>query len=113
MSDEISEWVILGLTESDEMFDVPNWPELLCGMMAHQTTDHRYAYSEYLKPAHIGGYPAVVVLNQLAKDDPAAFAIIKNFVAENRLRTRAGRSAHRSDDLPLATQPERRQYIKG
>jgi len=28
------EWVILGETEIGEIFDVPSWPERLCGMLA-------------------------------------------------------------------------------
>lgn len=113
MSDEIKEWVILGVTEAAEAFDAPNWPELLCGMMASQTQDQHYIYSDYLKPAHISGYPAVVVLNRLEQDDPAAYSIIKKFVTENRLKTRAGRGAHRNTDTPVAIHAERRQqYIK-
>jgi len=34
MTVEQIEWVILGVTETGEVFDVPSWPERLCGMLA-------------------------------------------------------------------------------
>ncbi|MFA6922522.1 MAG: DUF3579 domain-containing protein [Gallionella sp.] len=104
------EWVILGVTESGELFDVPNWPERLCGMLADQAKDNRLSYSGYLKPVHINGFPSVVMLTSLAKDDPASYSIVKQFVAENRLRSRPGRSGAGE---PPALLKDRRNYIKG
>ena len=119
---EHKEWVILGMTEEDELFDVPHWPERLCGMLADQASDNRLSYSDYLKPAHIGGFPAVIVLNSLANDDSASYIIVKKFVTDNRLKNRPGRAARNAGVPPL--QQERRSeptalpqvsptYIKG
>jgi hypothetical protein len=36
-----NEWVILGVTVTGEVFDVPDWPERLCGMLATQLRDKR------------------------------------------------------------------------
>lgn len=112
MLSEQKEWVILGVTDTGEIFDVPGWPERLCGMLADLRKDNRLSYSEYLHPAHIGGFPAVVMLSALEQDDPASFSIVKQFVAENRLKTRSGRSGISTGKYP-AIQQERRQYIKG
>jgi hypothetical protein len=112
MLSEQKEWVILGITDTGEIFDVPGWPERLCGMLADQHKDNRVSYSKYLNPAHIGGLPAVVMLSALEQDDPASFSIIKQFVIENRLKTRSGRTGISTGKYPVLQQ-ERRQYIKG
>ncbi|MFA6972301.1 MAG: DUF3579 domain-containing protein [Gallionella sp.] len=112
MIGEQLEWVILGVTEKDELFDVPGWPERLCGMLADQGQDNRMSYSSYLRPAHIRGRPVVIVESRLAQDDPASFAIVARFVAENQLKTRPGRSDRITGKYP-AFQQERREYIKG
>lgn len=113
MFQEQKEWVILGETESGELFDVPNWPELLCGMLADQAKDNRLSYSDYLKPVHINGFPSVVMLNSLANDDPVSYSTVKKFVADNRLKNRPGRAARNTGEY-TASHPERRHdYIKG
>lgn len=106
------EWVILGVTETGEVFDVPSWPERLCGMLAEQGQDNRMSYSDYLRPAHINGRPAVVVKSRLAQDDPVSFAIVTNFVTENQLKTREGRTSRTTGNYPVFSQ-ERREYIRG
>lgn len=111
MFHEQQEWVILGVTTAGELFDVPNWPERLCGMLAEQGQDNRVNYSEYLHPAHINGIPAVVMLSRLEQDDPVSCTIVKQFVAEHRLKTRSGRVGEATSRYPLV-QPERREYIK-
>lgn len=108
MSDEQLEWVILGVMETGEVFDVPGWPDRLCDMLADREQNNRVIYSTYLQPVHINSIPSVVVKRRLAQDDPSSFAIVTQFVAENRLKTRAGRSGK----YP-AFNPERRGYIKG
>ncbi|HEX5364559.1 MAG TPA: DUF3579 domain-containing protein [Gallionella sp.] len=109
---EQQEWVILGVTEAGEVFDVAGWAERLCGMLANQGRDNRVNYSDYLTPAHIEGLPAVVMLSRLEQDDPASFAVVRQFVAENRLKTRSGRSGSATGKHPVLLQ-ERRSYIKG
>lgn len=106
------EWVILGVMETGEVFDVPSWPERLCGMLAEQGQDNRMSYSDYLRPAHINGRPAVVVKSRLAQDDPVSFAIVTRFVTENQLKTRPGRTGRITGMHPAFGQ-ERREYVKG
>lgn len=112
MFSEQTEWVILGVTETGEAFDVPDWPDRLCGMLAKQGRDKRMSYSDYLQPVHISNHPAVVVDTRLARIDPEAFDIAKKFAAENRLKTRPGRSGNATGRHP-AFVPERRQYARG
>lgn len=112
MMGEQIEWVILGVTETGEAFDVPSWPERLCGMLAEQGQDNRMSYSDYLRPAHINGRPAVIVKNRLAQDDPVSFFIVTRFVTENQLKTRPGRTGRTTGKHPVF-RPERRDYVKG
>lgn len=106
------EWVILGVTQSGEIFDVPDWPDRLCGMLADHAQGRRVNYSDYLTPAHINGYPAVILLSKLAQDDPTTFDLITQFVHDNQLKTRSGRLGEASTPLPV-TATERREYIRG
>ena len=41
MIEDQNEWAILGLTNSGDVFDVPEWPERLCGMLADRAGDKR------------------------------------------------------------------------
>jgi len=107
-----SEWVILGVTVTGEVFDVPDWPERLCGMLATQLQDKRLSYSDYLRPAHINGLTAVVMSRRLEQDSPSSFAIVKQFVAENQLDTRSDRTGESSGAYPVLQQ-KLRAYIKG
>ncbi len=109
---QLDELVILGVTETGDVFDIPDWIERLCGMLAVQLRDKRISYSDYLKPAHINGYPAVILLNSLAKDDAESFAVVTQFINDNKLETRPGRYNINSEELPVF-QHERREYIKG
>ncbi len=112
MIGEQIEWVILGVTEAGEVFDVPGWPERLCGMLAEQGQDNRMSYSDYLRPAHINGRPAVIVKGCLVQDDPVSFDIVARFVTENQLKTRQGRTGRTTGNYPVFSR-ERREYIKG
>jgi len=107
-----SEWVILGVTVTGEIFDVPDWPERLCGMLATQLHDNRLRYSDYLRPAHINGLAAVVMSRKLEQDSPASFAIVKKFVVENQLDTRSDRTGESSGAYPVLQQ-KLRAFIKG
>lgn len=106
-----NEWVILGVTDTGEVFDLPDWPERLCGMLATRLQDKRVRYSDYLHPAHINGLTAVVMSRRLEQDNPASFAIVKKFIAENQLHTRFGRTNSSTGDYP-ALQQKLREYIK-
>jgi len=70
------------------------------------------SYSNYLRPAHINGRPAVVVKSSLAQDDPLSFAIVTRFIAENQLKTRACRTGRATGKHPVYRK-ERREYLKG
>ncbi|HEU0189056.1 MAG TPA: DUF3579 domain-containing protein [Gallionella sp.] len=107
-----SELVILGVTETGEVFDIPNWPERLCGLLSVNIQGKRIRYSDYLRPARINGCPAVILLSSMAQDNPEFFAIVAQFVAENKLKTRTGRTGL-STEAHLPFQHERRSYIKG
>jgi hypothetical protein len=52
------------------------------------------------------------MLSALEQDDPESFSIVKQFVADNRLKTRSGRTGISTGKYPILQQ-ERRQYIKG
>lgn len=106
------EWVILGVTDTGEIFDVPDWPERLCGMLSIRLQDKRLRYSDYLQPAHIDGFTAVVMSRRLEQDNPASFAIVQKFVAENQLHTRYGRTDESTVEYPVLQQ-KLREYIKG
>lgn len=107
-----SEWVILGVSDTGEVFDVPDWPERLCGLLATRLQDKRLRYSDYLRPAHINGLTAVVMSQRLEQDNPASFAIVKQFVADNRLNTRSDGTGDSIGAYPVLQQ-KLRTYIKG
>jgi len=106
------EWVILGILDTGETFEVSNWPEFLCGMLSTNENGNRVNYSEYLLPAYIAGHRAVIVAASLAADDPKSCEIVKQFVSENRLKTRQGRNSEALGQPPAQSQ-ERRNFIKG
>lgn len=110
--DPENEWVILGVAHTGEVFDVPDWPERLCGLLATQLQDKRVCYSGYLRPTLINGLPAVVMSGSLEQDNPATFAIVQQFVTENRLKIRSARTGHITGEYPILRQ-KLREYIKG
>ena len=111
MSHIQNEWAIIGITNSGEVFDVPEWPERLCGMLADRAGDKRICYSEYLTPAIINGIPSVILLGKLERDDPDSYEVVRKFIAENHLRVRPGRNGTATSIYPVMQQ-ERRQYIR-
>lgn len=106
------EWVILGVTQSGEVFEVPDWPDRLCGMVANHAQGKRINYSDYLTPAHINGYPAVILKSQLAEVDPASYALVTQFVHDNQLKTRSGRVGEATAKVMVYGE-ERRNYARG
>lgn len=111
MLSSLTEVVILGITTAGEPFMVPDWGDRLCGLVADRGQCKRVVYSDYLQPAVIGGLPAVIMSTNLAKDDPAAYQAIQQFVEENRLKVRSGRIGTVSGCYPAMQ--ERREYIRG
>ncbi len=113
MLDEQPEWVILGITTKGEAFDAPNWNEQLCGILASKSGG-RLTYSDYLEPNTIDSLPAVVVLGRLKEDHPAVYEQVNRFVAENQLKTRAGRTSSIENTTTHPTlNIERRNYFRG
>jgi len=111
MINEQKELIIIGMTEAGVIFEVPDWPERLCEMVASLWSNEQANHSEYLHPAHIDGFPALVIQGNLKQDDPAAYSVVKKFVAENHLKTRYGRDA--VTGMYPAYPHERRQYFRG
>ena len=111
MFQEQDEWVVLGITEAGELFEVPNWPDRVHAMVAAQWEDQQTSHSKYLHPAHIDGFPALIIRASLEKDAPAAYAIVQQFARENNLKTRSGRGE--STGRHPAYQQERREYVRG
>ena len=101
MSAQQEEWVILGVTKDGRIFDVPNWTDHLCGLLAKQTSDNRLGYSRYLQPVMIDGLPAVVMQLSLERDEKHVFDAIKRFVEENHLKTRSGRERREGESSGL------------
>lgn len=93
LSSGIAEFVILGKTTEGELFQPSSWAVGLCNMLATVGSDGRMVYSSYARPIMVEGVPAIVVRVSLKRVDPAAFEIVKRFVADHRLKVRAGRGS--------------------
>ncbi len=105
------EWVILGMTDTGEIFNVPDWPERLCGLLATQQMDKRLRYSDYLRPTHFNGLAAVVTSSRLERDSPASFAAVMQFATDNQLKVRLGRTGNTTGEYPVLQQ-ELCRFIK-
>lgn len=88
----LKEWVILGITLDGELFSYPGWTERLCGMLAQQSGSNRLSYSDYLRPTHIDGLPAVVLNVELEQVDAEAYKLVRQFALDNNLKVRSGRT---------------------
>jgi len=93
------EFVVLGTTIEGQPFSLPNdwameedWVDHLCDMLTTKGLDGRAIYSEFFRPAIIGGVRSIVVQSQIRDLHPGAFERISQFVSENRLKVRIGRS---------------------
>jgi len=111
MLKEQDEWVVLGITEAGELFEVPNWPDRVYGMVAAQWKDQQTSYSQYLHPAHIDGIPALIIRSSLEKEAPASYAIVQQFALENNLKIRSGRGEFTGKHPAYPN--ERREYTRG
>lgn len=93
MLSNVSEFVIQGITEGGQLFQQPDWATNLCNMLGTAGQDGRMIYSSYARPLMIDGVPAVVIRVSLQNVDPKAFDMVKQFVAEHRLKVRSGRGS--------------------
>lgn len=90
---EEGEFVILGVTTDGSSFELSGWSETLCHSLGRVGSDGHVMYPSYVHPVLVGGIECVVVCASLHKENAAAFDLIKQFIAEHRLVTRAGRGA--------------------
>lgn len=104
------EWVILGVTEFGEVFDVPGWAERLCDLALTEGSMPLNEGRELLRPLHIDGLQAVLVQTSLQQCSPLIFKRVCEFVKDNHLKTRAGRTSCASSDW---ADGERRKYERG
>lgn len=112
----LAEFVIQGVTTEGELFQHPDWALGLCNMLATVGSDGRTVYSSYARPIVADGISCVVVRVSLQKVDPAAFEMVKQFVAENRLNVRAGRGSRDADPTgphPVLGMERRKTGMRG
>ncbi len=91
-SPDLAEFVIQGITKDGQVFRPSNWWERLSDSLSTRGQDGRILYSSYLLPMMIQGTPSVVVRFSLAKADPQAFELVRQFVVINHLVIRTGRT---------------------
>lgn len=89
----VAEFVVQGITTEGELFQPSSWAVGLCNMLGTVGQDGRMLYSSYARPIMADGVMSVVVRVSLQKVDPAAFEMLKQFVADNRLKVRSGRGS--------------------
>ncbi len=90
------ELVIMGITQSGEVFRPSDWAERLCGIMSAFGGDHRMQYSPYVYPISAAGMRCVVVDLRLEGREPMAYRFLLSFAKDNELRTREGRVEERT-----------------
>lgn len=93
MLSETAEFVIQGITMEGDIFQPPGWAERLCAAMPSDGGGVGEHHASYLRAEKIAGVQCVVVRASLQKDDSATFDKIRQFVAVNRLKVRAGRGS--------------------
>ncbi len=93
-----TEVVIVGATTIGKTFRPSDWAERLCGMMSIFGEEQRLSYSPYLKPVLSEHVKCVVVDSALRTIDPAAFRFLMDFVHDNELTLRNGRTEARPDE---------------
>lgn len=112
MFESQQEWIVLGVTESGELFDVPGWAERLCDLALTEGGMALEEGREFLHPLHINGRQAVLVETALQQHAPQVFERVRTFVDDNHLKTRSGRTGSVTSAYPVITE-ERRYYARG
>jgi len=95
-SPECQEIVILGVTQSGDVFRPSDWAERLCGVVSHVSGDQRLCYSPYASPIVAAGIKCVVIDARLRTSRPDAFEFLIGFARDNDLLLRNGREEPRS-----------------
>ncbi len=101
----VAEFVIQGITVEGALFEPYDWAQSLCNMLGTVAPDRRLIYSSYARPAMVDGVSSVVVRVSLEHADPAAFVMLKHFVAEHRLKVRSGRGSRDADGEATGPHP--------
>jgi hypothetical protein len=96
-SPECQEIVILGVTQSGDVFRPSDWAERLCGVVSHFSGDQRLCYSPYATPIVADGIKCVVIDARLRTSRPDAFEFLIGFARDNDLLLRNGREEPRAD----------------
>lgn len=94
----VSEFVIQGITESGELFQQVDWAVNLCNMLGTTGSDGRMIYSSYARPVMVDGIACVVIRVSLQLVDAKAFEMVKQYVAEHRLKVRSGRGSRDAEE---------------
>ena len=95
-SPEGQEIVILGVTQTGDVFRPSDWAERLCGVVSHFSGDQRLCYSPYATPIVANGVKCVVIDARLMSSRPDAFEFLIGFARDNDLLLRNGREEPRS-----------------
>lgn len=89
MTDEVSDFLIVGKTANGKPFRPSDWAERLCGIMATMGTDNRMRYSPYVRPGPVvDGAKTVEVDAKLYQVHPTAYRFLLNFAKDNQLEVR-------------------------
>ena len=95
--EQVVEFIIQGLTLDGKQFRPSDWAERLCGVLAAFGGDHRMQYSPFVHPVTAAGVRCVVVDVRLEEVEPMAYRFLLAFARDNKLKTRDGRIAERSE----------------
>ena len=81
----VKNWVIEGVMEDGGKFRPSDWVERLSGALASFGPDHRLKYGS-VRPFIFRGQKCLLVQEALEKENPSAFAFVKDFALSNHLR---------------------------
>lgn len=98
MKAEPEEWLILGITPEGRPFRPGDWPERLCGVLAHYDNNGRWVYSNHAQPVVRQGQMGVLVETQLKDINPDAYRFIMGFARDNHLKVMPGREVTYLDE---------------
>ncbi|CAM4081494.1 DUF3579 domain-containing protein [Kerstersia similis] len=90
MTEQVSQHIIHGVTESGQRFRPSDWAERLAGVMAPfrpvGSPASHLTYSPYVVPTVIDGVRCVVVDNRLRELEPLAWKFVIGFAHDNGLK---------------------------
>lgn len=87
MKQEITSFIIIGITREGRKFRPSDWTDRLCGIMSAFGADNRTKYSPYVRPGcSLSGDKIVLVDQRLHEIEPLAYKFLVNFAADNQLQ---------------------------